>query len=349
METANGKRSINVGLVGYGYWGPNLARNFSAQPGCRLSAICELDPDRAALAGRMFPGTRILADYEAMLADPELEAVLVATPVGSHYELVRRALLAGKDVLVEKPLTQTSAQAAELVALAEERGRVLAVDHTFLFTGAVRKIKELSDAGDLGELLYFDSVRVNLGLFQQDVNVVFDLAPHDLAILHHLVGRSPSNVRAVGLCHGGGVHECVAYLHLEYEGGFMAHFHFSWLAPVKIRKTILAGTRKMVVYDDMEITEKVKIYDKGVVVNPDRESLYKIHVDYRTGDMLAPKLVHREALAAEAAHFLDCVRDRSLPLASGRDGLAVVRILEAAAESLARGGDRVELAPEECA
>ena len=342
METANGKRTINVGLVGYGYWGPNLARNFSAQPGCRLSAICELDPDRAALAGRMFPGTRILADYEIMLADPQLEAVLVATPVGSHYELVRRALLAGKDVLVEKPLTQTSAQAAELVALAEERGRVLAVDHTFLFTGAVRKIKELSDAGDLGELLYFDSVRVNLGLFQQDVNVVFDLAPHDLAILHHLVGRSPSNVRAVGLCHGGGVHECVAYLHLEYEGGFMAHFHFSWLAPVKIRKTILAGTRKMVVYDDMEITEKVKIYDKGVEVK-NRESVYQLLVSYRSGDMWAPKVEQIEALKQETQYFLDCISSGKAPVNDGLSGLRVVKMLEACNRSLKEHGRLIYL------
>ena len=339
------RSTVNVGLVGFGYWGPNLARNFSVQPDCRLEAICELDPKRAELAARLYPATRVTGDFDSFLADPEIHAVLIATPVGLHYEMVRAALMAGKDVLVEKPLTQTHAQAAELVALAEARGLILAVDHTFLFTGAVLKIKELADSGDLGELLYFDSVRVNLGLFQQDVNVIFDLAPHDLAILHHLVGQPPKNVRAVGLCHGGGVHECVAYLHLEYESGFMAHFHFSWLAPIKIRKTILAGTKKMIVYDDMEITEKVKLYDKGVVVNPDRESLYKIHVDYRTGDMLAPKLAHREALAEEASHFLDCVRTRSRPLASGQDGLEVVRILEAAAESLARGGARVELYP----
>lgn len=333
---------LGIGLVGFGYWGPNLARNFSAQAGCRLVAICELNPKRAQEAARRFPQARVTADFESLLRDKDIHAVLIATPVSYHYTLAKQALLAGKDVLVEKPLSQDVEQAGELVRLARDTGRILAVDHTFLFTGAVRKIKQLADAGDLGELLYFDSVRVNLGLFQQDVNVIYDLAPHDLAILHHLVGRAPKNVRAVGLTHGC-AHECVAYLHLEYEGGFMAHFHFSWLAPVKIRKVIIAGERKMLVYDDIEITEKVKVYDKGVVVNTNREEFYKIQVDYRTGDMLAPKLVHTEALAEETAQFLDCMRNRTRPLSSGEDGLAVVCILAAAAESLRRGGERVDV------
>ncbi len=335
--------AIGIGLVGYGYWGPNLARNFSSLGGCRLAAICDLNEKRRAAAQAAYPATRVTADYQALLADPEIQAVVIATPVSHHFSLAMAALCAGKDVLVEKPFTQTSEQGRKLVAEAERLGRIIAVDHTFLFTGAVQKIKELVDRHELGDLLYFDSVRINLGLFQEDVNVIYDLAPHDLSILMHLVGTDPVAVRAMGSRHGNHHLESLAYLHLEYADGFVAHFHFSWLAPVKIRKTIIAGTKQMIVYDDLNQTEKVKVYDKGIVVNPSPESLNKIKVDYRTGDMLAPKLLHREALQAEAEHFIDCVRTRKRPLADGLAGLQVVRVLEASERSLLAGGERILL------
>lgn len=334
---------IGVGLVGFGYWGPNLARNFSTQPDCQLRAICEMNEERAKYAARLYPSSLVTPDYDALLKDPAIAAILVATPVGSHHALAKAALLAGKDVFVEKPFTQTSAQAQELLALAGEHGRIIAVDHTFLFTGAVQKIKQLVDQHELGDLLYFDSVRINLGLFQQDVNVIYDLAPHDLSILVHLIDKQPTALRAMGVCHGPQQLESLAYLHLEYDNGFVAHFHFSWVAPVKMRKTIIAGTKKMVVYDDLELLEKVRLYDKGIVLTPTKESLYKINVEYRTGDMLAPKLMHREALSAEAEHFLDCVRTRKTPLADGAVGLQVVRLLEASDKSLRSGGSRIVL------
>lgn len=334
---------IEVALVGYGYWGPNLARNFSSLPGCRLAAICDRSPERLERAAHLYPHARLTQRYDDILHDPNITSVLIATPVSFHYELTLAALLAGKDVLVEKPFTQTSEQARELVALAARLGRIIAVDHTFLYTGAVQKIKELVCSGDLGELLYFDSVRINLGLFQEDVNVIYDLAPHDLSILTHLFDKQPVAIRAMGARHGSGQQESLAYLHVEYSDDFVAHFHFSWLAPVKIRKTIIAGTRKMIVYDDLDPAEKVKVYDKGITVNPSSDSLSKIKIDYRTGDMLAPKLAHREALHHEASHFLQCVRDRTQPLADGIAGMNVVRILEASERSLQAGGDRVLL------
>lgn len=265
---------IGVGVVGYGYWGPNLARNFAALPECQLRAVCDLVPERLARARRLYPEARMISDYAEMLRDDEIRAVLVAVPVAQHYPLAKAALLAGKDIFVEKPFTRTVEQAEELLELADKQGCLIAVDHTFLFTGAVQKIKQLVDSQELGDLLYFDSVRINLGLFQPDVNVIYDLAPHDLSILLHLIGQNPKSVRAMGSSLVNREQESLAYLHLEYENGFVAHFHFSWLAPVKIRKTIIAGSRKMLVYDDLEQTEKIKVYDKGVVLqNLDQDSL----------------------------------------------------------------------------
>jgi len=334
----------NVALVGFGYWGPNLARNFSALPNCRVSAICEKDAARRQRAAAQYPQARVTGEYDSVLADPSIQAILIATPVSAHFELARSALLAGKDVLVEKPLTSSSAQAQELVDVAASHGRILAVDHTFLFTGAVQKIKSIIEAGELGDILYMDSVRINLGLFQHDVNVIWDLAPHDLSVMAYLIAQDPIAVSAAGSSHAGNGVENIAYLHVEFGNGLIAHFHLNWLAPVKIRRMLIGGTRKMISYDDMEPSEKVKVYDKGIVVNEgDIDSLRKIIVDYRTGDMVAPKLAHREALAAEAAHFIDCVRSRRTPIADGRSGLYVVRILEAAQESIQDGGRRVVL------
>ena len=333
---------IGIGLVGFGYWGPNLARNFAAQADCALLAICEKDQRRAEVARRAFPSARVTPEFGDLLDDSAIRAILIAVPVAAHFELACRALSAGKDVLVEKPITATVAEAQELIRIAEENGRILAVDHTFLYTGAVRKIKELVDAEALGKIMYVDSVRVNLGLFQSDVNVIHDLAPHDLSIMDYLVGEVPQSVQAVGRAHSQDDHESVAYLHLQFPSGLIAHFHFNWLAPVKIRRTLIGGTRKMIVYDDMEPSEKVKVYDKGVVIkHSDIDSIYRTIVDYRTGDMVAPKLLHEEALAVEARHFLDCIDRRTKPLADAAAGLRVVRILEAAEKSLRGDGRRI--------
>ncbi len=337
---------IGLGLVGFGYWGPNLARNFSVQPNCTLVAICDINSQRAALARRQYPSVIVTQNYDDILENPDIRAILIAVPVSAHFDLARRALLAGKDVLVEKPLTATVAEAEQLISLADKQRRILAVDHTFLFTGAVQKIKEIIDSGQLGEILYVDSVRVNLGLFQPDVNVIFDLAPHDLSIMNYLIDKDPVSIQAMGISHAGNGIENVAYLHLDFPGGVIAHFHFNWLAPVKIRRTLIGGTKQMIVYDDMEPSEKVKIYDKGIVVKKgDIDSIYKTIIDYRTGDMVAPKLVHREALNSEAQHFLSCVENRAKPIADGMAGLRVVRLLEAAQASLRQGGAQIKMAP----
>lgn len=335
---------IGVGLVGYGYWGPNLARNFSQQPGCKLLCICEKNQKRAELAARTYPGVKVTDDYHELLEHAGIDVVLIATPVSAHFPLAKAALLASKDVLVEKPLTRTVAEAEELIRICDEKQRILGVDHTFLFTGAVQKIKEIVEKGELGEILYIDSVRINLGLFQPDVNVIFDLAPHDLSIMGYLLDKEPSMVQAMGARHASVAQEHMAYLHLEFNDGPIAHFHLSWLSPVKIRRTVIGGTEKMIVYDDLEISEKIKVYDKGIVVTAlDIDTIYKTRIDYRTGDMVAPKLIHREALNTEAEHFLQCVRQRTAPISDGRAGLKVVRILEAAQQSMKNGGSPIRL------
>lgn len=336
---------VGVAVVGAGYWGPNLARAFGWEPNCNLVAICDVSAERLSLAARRHPEARVTRDFRDLLADAAIELLLIATPTSTHFDLARQALEAGKDVLLSKPITRTATEARELIRLAEAKGRILAVDHTFLYTGAVQKIKQIVESGELGELLYFDSVRVNLGLFQPDVNVIYDLAPHDLSILSFLLDRKPRAVQAMGTSHAGNGIENIAYVNLDYDSPFIAHFHFNWLSPVKLRRTLIGGTSKMIVYDDMETSEKVKIYDKGIVVRQgDANALYRIYVDYRTGDMVAPKLVNQEALATEAQHVLSCVIERKAPISDGRMGLEVVQILEATQESLLRRGERVPLA-----
>jgi predicted dehydrogenase len=339
---------VGIGLVGYGYWGPNLGRNFSAASESRFVAICDQNSSRLEGAGRQFPACLATTRYEDLLDHPDIDAIAIATPAATHFALARQALLSGKDVLVEKPMTTTSADALELIELADRLGRILAVDHTFLYTDAVRKIKELLDAGEIGDLLYMDSVRTNLGLFQHDHNVIWDLAPHELSIVLHFVAEDPTSVQALGACHAGNGIENLAYVHLEFPNNLVAHFHLNWLAPVKIRQTIVAGSRKMIVYDDMERSEKIKIYDKGIAIDSSSDGIdavYKASINYRTGDVVAPHLKNSEALAVEVAHFVDCVRTRQQPLVDGVAGLRVVRLLEAAQESLQRGGQRIELRP----
>lgn len=337
------ERRLGVAVLGLGYWGPNLARNVASSKECCLKGLCDKDVDRLSLVGAAYPSARQTAKLEDILCDPEVEAVAIATPVDSHYDLARKCLEAGRHVLVEKPMTRKVSEAEELVRLATEKGLTLMVDHTFNYTGAVTKLKEIIAAGSLGDILYWDSVRVNLGLFQHDVNVVWDLAPHDLSIMDYVLGIKPISVQVTGVAHYSDGLENMAYLTLRFATGAIAHFHVNWLAPVKIRTTLIGGTKKMIVFDDMETVEKIKIYDKGVDVIREREGIYKTLVQYRMGDMFAPHIENVEALSKEVAHFARVVRGEEKPLSGGDAGLRVVRILDAAEKSIRNSGKEVFL------
>lgn len=335
-------------MIGCGYWGPNLLRNFAENEAAQLRWICDLDEARLASMSRRYPMAQTSSDYRRLIADPELDAVAVVTPVATHYPIARECLLAGKHVLLEKPFTSTVSEAEELIELAARNGLRLMVDHTFVYTGAVRKMKEILGSGELGDLLYFDSVRINLGLFQRDINVLWDLAPHDLSIMDFLIERDPLMLSALGSCHIERGIENIAYLVLLFPGDFIAHFHFNWLAPVKIRRTLIAGSSKMILYDDIEPTEKVRVYDKGVTANRigesgDREADYQTLVSYRTGDVWAPKLDSTEALRYVVAEFLEAIRHGRQPLTDGAAGLRIVRLLSAAQQSIKNGGVAVNL------
>jgi predicted dehydrogenase len=333
--------ATTVGVIGCGYWGPNLLRNFAENEAAELRWICDADEARLAAMGRRYPAAQTTTDYQKLLADPKLDAIAVVTPVATHFQIGKAVLLAGKHLLLEKPLTATEREAEELNDLADRNQRTLMVDHTFVYTGAVRKMKEIVASGELGDLLYFDSVRINLGLFQNDINVLWDLAPHDLSIMDYLIDRQPDGLSAIGSCHIEPGIENIAYLMMHFPGDFIAHFHFNWLAPVKIRRTMIAGSSKMVLYDDIEPTEKVRIYDKGVTTNrvgADREADYQTLVSYRTGDVWAPKLDSTEALRHVVAEFLNSIREGRRPLTDGQAGLRVVRLLEAAQKSIKNGG-----------
>jgi predicted dehydrogenase len=337
-----------IGVIGCGYWGPNLLRNFSENEEARLSWMCDLDAKRLETLGRRYPSAKTTTDYRQLLADSKLDAVVIATPVSTHFNFAREALLAGKHVLIEKPFTANIAEAEQLIELAEARKLTLMVDHTFIYTGAVRKIKEIVESGELGDLLYFDSIRINLGLFQRDINVVWDLAPHDLAIMDFIIDRQPLSVTATGSCHVERGIENIAYVMLRFPDEFIAHFHFNWLSPVKIRRTLIAGSRKMIVYDDIEPTEKIRIYDKGVMVtrreeDADKEAAYQTLVSYRTGDVWVPKLDSTEALQHVCREFLSAIKEKRRPLTDGHSGLRVVRLLEAAQASISQNGRPIEL------
>jgi len=336
---------INIGVIGCGYWGPNLLRNFAENEGAQLRWICDLDEQRLASMARRYPMARTTTDFRVVVNDGSVDAVAVATPVATHFAIARELLSAGKHVLLEKPLTATVSEAEELNELAEQHQRTLMVDHTFIYTGAVRKMKEIVSSGELGDLLYFDAVRINLGLFQRDINVLWDLAPHDLSIMDYLIARQPEGLSAIGSCHIEKGIENIAYLIMKFPGDFIAHFHFNWLAPVKIRHTLIAGSSKMVLYDDIEPTEKVRVYDKGVTANRvgDREADYQTLVSYRTGDVWSPKLDSTEALRYVVAEFLDSIRERRRSLTDGYSGLRVVRLLEAAQRSMKNGGQAIRL------
>lgn len=340
---------IGVGVIGYGYWGPNLVRNLSEIPGAELRWVCDLQTERLARLRSRYPAVQITEDVEAVLRDPEVHAVAIATPVSTHFNLAMRALRAGKSVFVEKPITATAEQAQRLIEEADRRGLILAVDHTFIHTGAVKKLRDVIRK-DLGEVYYYDSVRVNLGLFQHDVSVMWDLAVHDLAIMDFAIGARPRAVSATGMSHVAGSPENIAYLNLHFDCPLIAHIHVNWLAPVKIRRTLVGGSSKMVVYDDLEPSEKIKVYDRGITLDPMApkagERKNQMRIGYRAGDMFAPQLDITEALGSELTEFVTCVEAGTRPTADGEAGLRVVRILEAASKSLAHDGALVELPQE---
>jgi predicted dehydrogenase len=337
---------IGVAVVGYGYWGPNLVRNFCETPGARLISVCDLRPERLTAMQARYPSVEITDDFEQVLRDPRVDAIAIATPVFAHFRLAMSALMAGKHVFVEKPMAASSDEARRMVDEAARRGLVLAVDHTFVHTGAVRKMRELVESG-LGDIYYYDSVRVNLGLFQHDVSVIWDLAVHDLSIMDHVLRDKPVAVSATGMSHVAGEPENIAYLNLFFDNKMIAHIHVNWLAPVKVRRTLVGGSSKMIVYDDLEPSEKIKVYDKGITLNgnPQKngEKVYQMLVGYRTGDMWAPQLDMTEALGRELRQFVDCIENSETPTADGHAGLRVVRILEAASQSLAQRGRVIEL------
>ena len=342
-----------IAVVGYGYWGPNLVRNFCDAANARLLWVCDTRPERLSGVQGRYPAVGITSCYDDVLRDARVDVVAVATPVSSHFELALRALQAGKHVFIEKPMTSTSEQGRRLLDEASRRGLVIGVDHTFVYTGAVRKMREIVESGGLGDLYYYDSVRVNLGLFQHDVNVLWDLAVHDLSIVDYVIPGRPVAVSATGISHVSGRPENIAYLNLLYDENLIAHIHVNWLAPVKVRRTLLGGSRKMIVYDDLEPSEKIKVYDKGITVSGNGEATgdrrYQMLVGYRTGDMWAPHLDMTEALSLELRQFVTCIEQRRSPVTDGEAGLRVVRILEAATQSLARRGALVELPASRCA
>jgi predicted dehydrogenase len=325
---------LNLGVIGYGYWGPNVVRNFAGHADCRVATVCDMNPEALARVASRHPTTQVTSDVDATLRSSSIDAIAIVTPVSTHFDLARAALEHGKHVFVEKPFTATSAQAETLIELAERRRLQIMVDHTFLFNGAVRKIKELLDGGVLGPLYYYDSTRVNLGLFQHDVNVIWDLAPHDLSIIDYLIGAEPEMVLATGSAHLNG-HADVAYITLGFPRGVIAHVAVSWLSPVKVRTTLVGGERRMVVWNDLEPGEPVKVYDRGVQVTSER-GIHELLVSYRSGDMWAPRVDQVEPLQLETRYFLDCVPSGTTPFNDGRAGLRVVRMLEAADASLQR-------------
>ena len=337
-------RIANIGVVGCGYWGPNLIRNFSALDNVRVTAVSDKRKERLDFVARQFPAIKTLTtDAEQVLHSPKVDAVVISTPVSTHFSLGMEALSNGKHIFLEKPFTATVEQGEKLIETAAKHDLRIMVDHTFIYTGAVETIKRLIDNGDLGDLYYFDSVRVNLGLFQHDVNVIWDLAPHDVSIMDHLLGRPPRAISATGVAHFENGIENIAYISAFYDNNLLGHIHVNWLAPVKVRKTLLSGSKRMVIYDDMEPSEKIKIYDRGIDVVHDREAIYNILIEYRTGDMLAPKIDLTEALKRVTAEFADSIDQSRAPLTDGHAGLRVVRILEAANKSIRSSGKCIEL------
>ena len=333
--------TVRVGVIGYGYWGPNIVRNLHGQKNVQAVRVCDKSPAALARAQKAYPNIETVSDPLEILRSPDIDAVAVITPVWAHYELAKMALENGKHLFIEKPFTSNSAQAEELIDLAARKKLTIMVDHTFLFTGAVRKIRELTESGALGDLYYYDSLRVNLGLFQHDVSVVWDLAPHDLSIMDHIIKAEPEAIVATGEKHLNGV-EDVAFMTIYFPRNVIAHINVNWLSPVKIRTTLIGGQKKMVVWNDLVADEKVRVYDRGVQISSG-EGIRDLLVSYRSGDMWAPQLEQVEALQAEMGYFADCILHNKVPFNDGHAGLRVVRMLEAAEQSIRRKGELVRL------
>src|SRR5271170_4977984 len=341
MHKGSGETVVKFGVVGYGYWGPNVVRNLDQLDGSEVVAVCDKSPTARKRIHKSYPHIKVVSDTAELMSSTDIDAIAIVTPVWSHYELTKAALQNGKHVFVEKPFTSDSAQAEELINLAEKKNLKIMVDHTFLFTGAVKKIAQLLEEDALGKVYYYDSTRVNLGLFQHDVNVIWDLAPHDLSIMDHLIHESPEAIVATGQTHLNGF-EDVAFITLYFPDKIIAHLNVNWLSPVKVRTTLIGGEKKMLVWNDLEADEKIKVYDKGVHVT-NREGLYNLLVNYRSGDMWAPQIEQVEALNRELAYFVDCITKDKTPMNDGEAGLRVVKMLEAASESLRQRGSLVYL------
>jgi predicted dehydrogenase len=332
---------VRVGVIGYGYWGPNIVRNLHSLDNAHVAAVCDKNPAALQRAGRSYPGVRLTTDFSEVLRSPDVDLVAVVTPVWTHYELAKAALENGKHVFVEKPFTSTSEQAEQLIELADRKHLKIMVDHTFLFSGAVRKIREIVDSGALGPLYYFDSTRVNLGLFQHDVSVIWDLAPHDLSIMDNLIVEKPEAVVATGGSHLNG-HADMAFITIFFPRNIIAHINVNWLSPVKVRTTRIGGKHKMLVWNDLEADEKIKVYDSDVHITSG-EGVYDLLVSYRSGDVWAPKCDQTEALKSELEYFIDCILQDRTPLNDGNAGLRIVRLLDAAERSLKASGRIVDV------
>ena len=333
---------VNVGIIGYGYWGPNLVRNFFAANDCNVKSVADARPERLSALKKVFPAIAGVRDAEEIVFDPDIDAVVIATPVTTHFLLAKTAILQGKHVLIEKPMTASVLEAEILINLAEQKNVLLMVDHTFLYTGAVEKMKQLVDSQELGNIKYLDSTRINLGLFQPDINVLWDLAPHDISILNYIINERPYSVNATGITHTNNGIENIAYLTVNYSSGFIAHFNCSWTSPVKVRMMLIGGDQKMILYNDLEPSEKIKVYDTGYVHTTD-EDKKRVMVDYRTGDIHVPKINTSEALLGVANDFIMCIKSGKQPRSSNRIGLDVVKILEASNQSIKHNGREILL------
>lgn len=333
---------INVGVIGHGYWGPNLVRNFFETQGVRVSHVSDLNENKLIQVESRYPSIKITTNADEIIKNSKVDAIVVATPVSTHYELALKALENGKHIFVAKPFTSSASEGEKLIELAEKKDLKIMVDHTFLFTGAVRKIKELIDNNVLGNLYYYDSTRINLGLFQHDINVIWDLAPHDFAIMDYVIKEKPIALSTTGAVHFDSGFEDIAYITIYFDNNLIAHFNVNWLSPVKVRTTLIGGEDKMLLWNDLDSDEKVKVYDKGVSVET-KEDMYNLLVDYRSGDMWSPRTATKEALKVEAEYFIDCIMNNKIPINDGLSGLRVVKMLEASNKSLKNKGKLIEL------
>ncbi len=333
---------LEIGVIGYGYWGPNIVRNFDSLDGVKVTSVCDKDPGALNRAGKAGHNLGLFTDYRDITGSKDVDAVAIVTSVSSHFKIAKDALENGKHIFVEKPFTATADEAKELIDLASKKNLKIMVDHTFLFTAAVRKIKEIVGSNMLGELYYYDSTRLNLGLFQHDVNVIWDLAPHDFSIMDFVIKEKPVAIVATGMKHFKRGTENMAYITVYFKSNMIAHFNVNWLSPVKIRTTLIGGRKKMLVWNDLETDEKIKIYDKGVKVES-AEGVYKLLVEYRSGDMWAPRIEHTEALRLESKYCIDCIKSDKTPVNDGRAGLRIVKMLEASDRSLKSKGRLIKL------